>query len=136
MAAAGHGDGGAGHYQDLGGDGRAAKRSRLNKGGAAGGGGGAADDVGEEGGGGGKKARKRTPKEYVPEVGTANYAFLVTLYISMKEGNEFETKVCSRKSISAIATTVQCCCCSICCLRLWFAMELICSCVMNRLCAL
>jgi hypothetical protein len=86
----------SGRHQGIGGDARAAKRKRLSGGGAAAGGGaeeGGGD--GEEGEGGTKKKRKRTPKEYVPDVGTANYAFLVTLYISMKEGNDHETKVCS-----------------------------------------
>ena len=46
--------------------------------------------VREEGGPGKKKQRQA--KEYRPLVGTANYAFLVTLYISKKSGIDFETK--------------------------------------------
>lgn len=36
--------------------------------------------------------RPRQAKEYKPQVGTANYAFLITLYISTKSGVDYETK--------------------------------------------
>ena len=40
-----------------------------------------------------KRARQaKEAKEYKPQVGTANYAFLITLYMSTKSGIEYETK--------------------------------------------
>ncbi len=67
-----------GGEEEGGGGGGAGKRKKKGGGGEGGGG-------GSPGGGGGGGKGKRAPKPYVPQVGSANYAFLVCLYTSFKQ---------------------------------------------------
>lgn len=51
--------------------------------------------------------KQRTPKEYSPAVGTANYAFLVVLYMGAKQGVEYETKDSLMTKVSCLDHTFR-----------------------------